>query len=151
MKTILIFLLLALKISTATAQPPDFSKFKECEFLNLSHEYAVILHYRYDIPPEITMAVSILESAYGRSYAARVRCNHFGIAKGKRVYKSVYGGFIAFGQLLKYKKRYKRLFELDGTNYKAWAIGLRECGYNNGEGYPDKLIKIILQYRLNEL
>ena len=46
------------------------------------------------------------------------------------------------------KKRYSSLFNLNKTDYKAWAKGLKEAGYATDEQYPSKLIAIIEKYQL---
>ena len=50
----------------------------------------------------------------------------------------------------RYKDRYKFLFDLDPTDYRGWAYGLKKAGYATDPSYPQKLIKLIEDYRLYE-
>ena len=150
-KLFILFICVLLFTCHGHAQTPDFSKYRHSDFLETAYNYAELIYFKYDVPVEITMAVSILESGFGTSYAARVRCNYFGIAKGKKVYYNIHASFEDFGFILRKYKRYQPLFEFDGTDFRAWCIGLRECGYNNSEDYPDKLISIIKKYKLDTL
>jgi hypothetical protein len=43
------------------------------------------------------------------------------------------------------------LYDLDVTDYRSWAQGLRDCGYAEDANYPAKLITIIEQYELYAL
>jgi hypothetical protein len=47
--------------------------------------------------------------------------------------------------------RYASLFKLNITDYKGWARGLRKAGYATDPRYPERLIRIIEQYRLYDL
>jgi LysM repeat protein len=42
------------------------------------------------------------------------------------------------------------LFTLDIKDYKAWAKGLKECGYATNPKYPQLLINLIEQYQLTQ-
>lgn len=121
----------------------------------------------FGIPASITLAQGLLESRAGKSGLAINGNNHFGIKdfnwKGEvlcygdstnmscyRKYGAPEDSFLDHARFLK-SKRYGRLYELDITDYRAWAEGLRECGYAEDPAYPQKLIGIIEQYRLHEL
>lgn len=121
----------------------------------------------FGIPASITLAQGLLESRAGKSGLALNGNNHFGIKdfhwKGEvvcygdssnltcyRKYGAAEDSFLDHARFLK-SKRYGKLYELDVTDYKAWAQGLRECGYAEDPAYPQKLINIIEQYRLHEL
>jgi flagellum-specific peptidoglycan hydrolase FlgJ len=147
----LILITLALLFFTCSGHAQNFKQYKQAEFLTFAYEFAIIVHFKYDIPPAVTMAVCILESGWGQSYAARVRCNYFGYNKGKKIYPSATASFLDFGLLLRTKKRYKPLFKNDLTDVGLFCHGLRACGYNNSEDYPTKLIQIIKSYKLDEL
>jgi hypothetical protein len=43
------------------------------------------------------------------------------------------------------------LFTYDVKDYKAWANGLKACGYATDPAYPQKLIRIIETYGLADL
>ncbi len=121
---------------------------------------------RSGIPASITLAQGILESGAGLSPLAVEGKNHFGIKchkdwtgptmhqdddlKGEcfRVYSSADQSFRDHSDFLRYRDRYKFLFDLDRTDYKAWAYGLKQAGYATDPKYPAKLIKYIEDYNL---
>ena len=47
------------------------------------------------------------------------------------------------------KKRYRHLLELDRTNYKEWAHGLKKAGYATDPRYAENLIRLIEKYDLH--
>ena len=121
---------------------------------------------RYKIPASITLSQALLESGAGSSYLATKANNHFGIkvgvgwngsyvkrdddSKGERFrkYKNVAESYEDHSQFL-LKDRYKRLFLLDPLDYKAWARGLKACGYATLPTYAERLITIIETYELH--
>lgn len=121
---------------------------------------------RSGVPASITLAQGLVESAAGQSTLAVKANNHFGIKchsdwKGKKIYKDddkkgecfrVYANAAAsfrdHSDFLRYQDRYKSLFELDPTDYKSWARGLKKAGYATDPKYADKLIKVIEDYQL---
>ena len=123
---------------------------------------------KYNIPASITLAQGILESSSGKSELTLKSNNHFGIKchknwkggktyhdddeKGEcfRVYKNPVYSFRDHSLFLYGRKRYINLFDLKITNYKGWARGLQKAGYATDKKYPNKLIKIIEDYRLYE-
>ena len=124
--------------------------------------------YRSGVPASITLAQGILESRYGLSPLASEGNNHFGIkchkdwkgksmrydddAKGEcfRVYDSADESFQDHSDFLRYRDRYKFLFDLKTTDYKGWAYGLKKAGYATDPAYAQKLITIIEDYKLYE-
>lgn len=122
----------------------------------------------YGIPASITLAQGLLESAAGKSTLAREGNNHFGIKchsewKGRtmyrnddlpnecfRAYANVEDSFRDHSLFLR-KNRYARLFDLQLTDYKGWARGLKACGYATDPNYAERLISIIELYSLNEM
>ena len=123
--------------------------------------------YRTGVPASITLAQGLLESRYGQSELASKGNNHFGIKchdwKGKtmkvdddrrnecfRVYGSADESFRDHSDFLRYRDRYKFLFENELTDYKAWAHGLKKAGYATDPQYASKLIKIIEDYNLSQ-
>ena len=131
-------------------------------------ELAVEEMYRSGIPASITLAQGMLESGNGMSDLAVRGNNHFGIKchngwTGKTIrydderrgecfrrYSSPEESFRDHSDFLRYRDRYKFLFDYRVTDYKAWAYGLRKAGYATDPSYPKKLIKIIEDYRLYE-
>ena len=127
---------------------------------------AVSEMHRSGVPASITLAQGLVESAAGQSSLAVKANNHFGIKchsdwKGKktyrdddkanecfRVYSNAAASFKDHSDFLRYQDRYKFLFDLDPTDYKAWARGLKKAGYATDRLYADKLIKVIEDYEL---
>ena len=121
---------------------------------------------RTGVPASITLAQGLVESAAGESTLASKSNNHFGIKchsdwKGKktyydddkakecfRVYSNAAASFKDHSDFLRYQDRYKFLFDLDPTDYKGWARGLKKAGYATDPKYADKLIKVIEDYEL---
>lgn len=121
---------------------------------------------RSGVPASITLAQGILESDSGRSTLAVKANNHFGIKchrtwKGKtyrmdddakdecfRVYPSVMASFSDHSDFLRYNDRYKSLFDLDPTDYKGWAKGLKAAGYATSPTYAQNLISLIERFEL---
>ena len=122
--------------------------------------------HRSGVPASITLARGILESGAGLSELATKGNNHFGIkchndwtgkrmymdddkkGEGFRVYKKVEDSFKDHSDFLRYRDRYKFLFDLQPTDYKGWAYGLKKAGYATDPKYPAKLIKYIEDYNL---
>ena len=126
---------------------------------------AVNQEITHRIPACITLAQGLLESGAGKSELAREANNHFGIKchkdwKGEsythddetqsecfRKYADAADSFEDHALFLM-RTRYAPLFELDIRDYKAWARGLKECGYATDAAYAPKLIKLIEDYNL---
>ena len=64
------------------------------------------------------------------------------------MYESVADSYKDHSDFLRYRDRYKFLFDLERTDYKGWAYGLKKAGYATDPGYPAKLIKYIEEYDL---
>lgn len=129
---------------------------------------AVSEMYRSGVPASITLAQGLLESGNGRSELAIKSNNHFGIkchngwqggkvyhdddAKGEcfRKYDDPADSYRDHSDFLRYRDRYKFLFDYKVTDYKAWAYGLKKAGYATDPAYPKKLIKLIEDYKLYE-
>ena len=125
--------------------------------------------HRAGVPASITMAQGILESSDGNSRLARLGNNHFGIKcksdwKGKsmladddapdecfRAYDSPEESYKDHSQFLRSNWRYHELFELDITDYKGWAKGLRKAGYATNKSYHTILINLIERHELYKL
>lgn len=149
----------ALSAAAQTAQQNYIDKYAEA---------AVAEMYRSGVPASITLAQGLLESGAGLSEMAREGNNHFGIKchndwKGKtmyydddakhecfRKYSSVAESYEDHSNFLRYKDRYKFLFDYETTDYKSWCYGLKTAGYATDPSYASKLIKIIEDYRLYE-
>ena len=122
--------------------------------------------YRSGIPASITLAQGIIESRSGQSALAVDGNNHFGIKchnswKGRtmlvdddrknecfRVYDSAEESFRDHSDFLRYRDRYKFLFDFPTTDYKSWAYGLKQAGYATDPSYASKLIQCVEDYDL---
>jgi hypothetical protein len=162
MKRILIalFLLLGLVCLVAKDDTPQERYVKKYA------DMAVKEMIRSGVPASITLAQGMLESGNGQSRLAVQGNNHFGIKchkgwEGKtlhhdddapgecfRVYESVADSYKDHSDFLRYRDRYKFLFDLERTDYKGWAYGLKKAGYATDPNYPAKLIKYIEEYDL---
>lgn len=129
---------------------------------------ALQYEHEYGVPASITLAQGLLESYAGRSRMAKEANNHFGI-KAYHWKGEVYGNNDTLGNSVGYRKygapedsfldhakflkgpRYSVLYDLDVTDYRSWAQGLRDCGYAEDANYPAKLINLIEQYELYAL
>ena len=121
---------------------------------------------RSGVPASITLAQGLLESRYGLSDLAVKGNNHFGIKCHSkwngpkmrvdddekdecfRKYRTVEQSYRDHSDFLRYRDRYKFLFDLDPKDYKGWAYGLKKAGYATDPAYPKKLINLIEEYEL---
>lgn len=153
--------------------PLDSSELAD-RYINKYKGIAISEMQRTGIPASIKLAQGLLESDWGRSNLATQANNHFGIkcsrgwnggqfykhdddrnANGElvescfRKYSNAESSYIAHSEFLVNGTRYNSLFELDHTDYKNWAKGLRRAGYATDRKYPAKLIAIIEKYDLH--
>lgn len=165
MRKIAVFLLLWIQISVIHAQ----NSMNGEEYIARFRDYAVIEMHRSGVPASITMAQGILESSNGNSRLAREGNNHFGIKCKSdwtgptifadddapnecfRAYPSALESYMDHSHFLKSNWRYQALFELERTDYKGWAEGLRKAGYATNPKYAEILINLIERYKLYEL
>ncbi len=159
-------LLLIYMVLAHTAQAQKNSVYQS--YIDKYTPMAVEQMRKHHIPASITMAQALLESGAGRSYLAVNANNHFGIKVSYgwnggyvrrdddrknekfRKYRSVEDSYEDHSLFLK-KDRYKSLFNLDAMDYRAWARGLKACGYATLPTYADRLIGIIETYDLQYL
>jgi hypothetical protein len=131
------------------------------EYIDLYKDIAVEEMKQYHIPASITLAQGILESENGNSELAQKANNHFGIKCHKewtgrtfiqdddekdecfRKYQKADESYRDHSEFLTTRDRYKFLFDLDITDYKSWAYGLKQAGYATNPRYPELLIRII--------
>lgn len=126
----------------------------------------------YKVPASITLAQGLLETGGGQSKLADQANNHFGIkckgpeewpndmpriyhdddARGEcfRKYGSVEESYRDHSKFLALRPYYKALFNLNQTDYKAWANGLKKSGYATDPSYASKLISRIEKYNLDQ-
>ncbi len=127
---------------------------------------AVAERKRSGVPASITLAQGMLESGNGQSRLAVKGNNHFGIKchdwtgarmyydddkRGEcfRKYRTPEESYRDHSDFLRYRDRYKFLFDYNVTDYKSWAYGLKKAGYATDPAYPRKLIKLIEDYDLD--
>ena len=172
MRLIMLFLL----VSQTLLATSDHGKVVQAYKSNYK-DIAISEMYRTGIPASIKLAQGMLESNWGRSELANTANNHFGIKCGAawtggeyyredddynkqgelmkscfRKFESAMESYTAHSEFLmdpKKEYRYGFLFDLETTDYKAWAQGLKDAGYATDPAYPAKLISIIEKYNLN--
>ncbi len=135
------------------------------EYIESYSEMAVKEMKRSGVPASITLSQGILESGSGNSYLSVDGNNHFGIKchgwKGDEIYadddalqecfrkyKSVQDSYKDHSEFLRNNSRYHSLFDLEITDYKGWAKGLKKAGYATSPTYADKLIGLIEKHKL---
>lgn len=161
--TLFAFLLLLTLCADAYAQKRNS---RYVEYVNRYSELAVEQMREHRIPASITLAQGLLESGAGMSELARKSNNHFGIkcgsswngrtvshdddARGEcfRAYRNPKDSYEDHSAFLKRGARYAFLFQLDLTDYKGWARGLKKAGYATDPSYANRLITIIEDYEL---
>jgi LysM repeat protein len=162
-KVFLSFLLI-LAMLKATAQRPD----DIVSYINTYKEIAMEEMQRTGVPAAIKLAQGIHETQAGTSDLVKKSNNHFGIKckdtwTGDRVYHDddargecfrSYGNpeqsYKDHSDFLKSSARYSFLFQLDPTDYQAWAAGLKKAGYATNYRYSQILVKIIEDYNLEQ-
>jgi hypothetical protein len=120
------------------------------------------------VPASITLAQGILESGSGNSALAKEANNHFGIKCHKgwegetyimdddeknecfRKYENVLASYRDHALFLTSRERYRGLFDLEPTNYRGWAEGLKAAGYATNPNYAPLLIGLIERYELHQ-
>jgi LysM repeat protein len=138
----------------------DAGRISRDEYIRMHAADAVSDMQKTGVPASITLAQALLESDDGNSSLAKEANNHFGIKcanwSGKAVYQdddkrnecfrkynSVLESYDDHSDFLRTRDRYAFLFELDRTDYKGWARGLKKAGYATNPQYANLLIKII--------
>ena len=137
-------------------------------YIETYKELAMTEMIRTGIPAAITLAQGILESQSGESDLAKTSNNHFGIkcktewtgaktyhdddekAECFRVYPSVEDSYKDHSEFLRTRPNYAFLFQIDPTDYEGWAKGLKKAGYATSPTYPQKLMKVINDYNLQQ-
>lgn len=165
MKKIILFLAILSCYSVST-----FAQNKEQieSYVETHKAFAISEMLRTGVPASVTLAQGILETAAGTSPLYLRSNNNFGIkcksnwtgkftyhdddAKGEcfRVYDNDSLSYVDHSNFLKTASRYNFLFELDKTDYKGWAIGLRKAGYATNPAYASIVIKHIEENNLQQ-
>ncbi len=155
---------LFLFISSARAQDSEIIK----NYIKTYCGIAVEEMQRTGVPAAIKLAQGIHETMAGESPLVQKSNNHFGIKcksgyNGPYVlhdddrpierfmkYDSAEQSYRDHSDFLKSRQRYASLFQIDPTNYAAWAYGLKKAGYATNPRYPQLLIGIIEKYNLGD-
>ena len=137
-------------------------------YINTYRQIAIEEEQRTGVPAAIKLAQGIHETQAGTSELVRKSNNHFGIkckntwtgdkvyhdddARGEcfRSYTQPEQSYRDHSDFLKGSPRYAFLFELDPTDYKAWASGLKQAGYATNYRYAQILVKLIEDYNLEQ-
>lgn len=152
-----------LLVSLSAAQGGDVRQ----RYIDRYKDIAIQQMREKGVPASITLAQGCLESGNGLSTLATQGNNHFGIkchnwtgetiyhdddeaGECFRRYETAEESFRDHSDFLRYRDRYAFLFELDPTDYKGWAKGLKEAGYATDPNYAAKLIDIIEAYNLTQ-
>ncbi len=136
------------------------------DYIDTYKDLAIYEMKRTGIPASITLAQGMIESDFGRSRLAVEANNHFGIKchsdwTGQtirhhddkrnecfRKYRKVAESYYDHSDFLKSGSRYTFLFDLDVTDYKGWARGLKKAGYATNPDYANMLIRKIEENNL---
>jgi LysM repeat protein len=131
-------------------------------------DLAIAEMQRTGIPASIKLAQGIHETSAGTSVLVLKSNNHFGLKCKKewkgmsvqhtddapnecfRKYTSSGESYKDQSDYLKSSPRYAALFQLEPTDYKGWAYGLKKAGYATNPKYAPVLIKLIEDYNLQE-
>ncbi len=155
-----LFIPVAILMLAALCLEAETARMSRSEYIAKFKDTAIKQMIETGIPASITLAQGCLESGDGNSRLAREGNNHFGIKchgwKGKKIYEDddrkgecfrKYGNaaesYKDHGDFLRYSRRYASLFDLERTDYKGWAYGLKAAGYATAPDYAKRLIKII--------
>lgn len=138
------------------------------EYIEKYKDVAMEEMYYNKIPASIKLGQGILESGHGTGRLAVKGNNHFCIKCHKdwtgktmrhdddapqecfRVYECAEESYRDHSKFLMNGQRYAFLFDLDITDYKGWAKGLKKAGYATAEFYAESLIMIIEDYNLQQ-
>ncbi|MCY7409047.1 MAG: LysM peptidoglycan-binding domain-containing protein [Chitinophagales bacterium] len=166
MKLLIAFIFISISLLSSNLFAQSYDEQVEA-YINQYKEVAIEEMAHFGIPASITLAQGIIESGAGQSQLATVANNHFGIKchdwKGEsftydddkknecfRKYCNASESFDDHSDFLKTRQRYAVLFTYDSDNYKAWAKGLKSCGYATNPQYANILIKCIEDFDLHQ-
>lgn len=160
----LVLSILIISCKTTSYTPPTQSLSRQ-EYIRQFAPIAIAEMNRTGIPASIKLAQAVLESGDGNSTLARRANNHFGIKchdwtgprmfhdddhRGEcfRKYRTPEESFRDHSDFLTGRSRYAFLFDIETTNYKDWAAGLKKAGYATNPSYDRLLIRIIEENQL---
>jgi LysM repeat protein len=138
------------------------------DYINTYKQIAISEEQRTGVPAAIKLAQGIHETYAGKSDLVLKSNNHFGIkcketwtgekvyhdddARGEcfRRYAKAEDSYVDHSNFLRGSTRYAFLFNLDPTDYKGWAYGLKKAGYATNNRYSQIIIKLIEDYNLQQ-
>ena len=138
------------------------------QYIETYKNIAIAEMQRTGVPASITLAQGIHETEAGQSDLVRASNNHFGIkckgnwtgetvfhdddARGEcfRKYNDPADSYRDHSDFLRTRPNYAFLFQIDPTDYEAWARGLKKAGYATNPKYASILIKLINDYHLQD-
>ena len=141
---------------------------KAITYINTYKDVAIAEMHRTGVPAAITLAQGLIESGCGEGDLCKLSNNHFGIkcktdwtggtvyhdddAKQEcfRSYLSGEDSYKDHSDFLKTREPYAFLFKIEPLDYSGWAYGLKKAGYATEKDYPQKLIKVINDFNLNQ-
>jgi Mannosyl-glycoprotein endo-beta-N-acetylglucosaminidase len=168
-----IFVFLLFIAALAHASPAIPTEKDATTYIQRFSKLAVQEMQRSGIPASVKLAQAMLESGAGKGKLATMGNNHFGIKckddwtgstfytqdddyENGRLINSCFRKYDTPEEsyrdhtnfLMRNKSRYKKLFDLNLSDYKGWAEGLKMYGYATDEAYSIKLIDIIEKHNL---
>lgn len=164
----ILFCLSFLLLTTVKAGAQDSFSVRAQRYVDQYYALAIAEQQRSGVPASVTLAQGVLETEAGRSELACSANNHFGIKckadyQGAKffhdddapkecfkMYRCAEESYKDHSDYLKRNQRYSPLFALSQTDYAAWAICLKKCGYATNPQYAQRLIKIIEDFKLQK-
>lgn len=138
------------------------------QYIDQYKDLAIAEMKRTGVPASIKLAQGIHETMAGQSDLVQKSNNHFGIkcktgwngpsvrhtddARNEcfRKYATANESYRDHSNFLKSSPRYASLFELDPTDFEAWAKGLKSAGYATNPAYAQTLVRLIEEYDLQQ-
>ncbi len=148
----LLFIILSLSVEAQTNALEYIEKYKDIAIRHMDEQ---------GVPASVILAISMHESANGKSKIAKYLNNYFGI-KGKntskeiksayRGYESVSDSYLDFMGAMRRNKKFEALFDkYPSYDYYNWVIGIQNGGYAASKMWGTHVLAIIKKYRLYEL
>ena len=168
MKKILLFCTSFVLLLSVKAGAQDSFSVRAQRYIEKYYTLAIAEQVRAGIPASVTLAQGVLETEAGRSELACSANNHFGIKCKSdyvgekfyhdddapkecfKMYRCAEDSYKDHSDYLKRNQRYAPLFTLSQTDYAAWAVCLKRCGYATNPQYAQRLIKIIEDFKLQQ-
>ncbi|NBY24478.1 MAG: N-acetylmuramoyl-L-alanine amidase [Chitinophagaceae bacterium] len=164
LKKSILFLFFLSQLLIGWSQPAEIIQ----QYIDQYKDLAIAEMKRTGVPASIKLAQGIHETMAGQSELVQKSNNHFGIkcktgwngpsvrhtddARNEcfRKYATASESYRDHSNFLKSSPRYASLFELDPTDYEAWAKGLKSAGYATNPVYSQTLVRLIEEYDLQQ-